>query len=580
MTEPVGPNPKTRAMVASPSGPGGADLPRRLAWIMLFRSVVVFALLASTVAIRLGTGANVLGLAPLVVYAGCGISYLAIGAGALWLRVFGNKHALGVTYLQLIADLTVTSLLAAATGGIESGFVFLYFLNVIVAAVLLRRRYAILIAVACSAAYGAVFFVQWLGWLTELGTPRTDPTQVVPYYLSNVLGMLLITVLAGYLTEQLRQTSESLTEAQKHLFHLEELQAAMLSSLPLGVVTVDDRQRVVYINDAGARILGGSSEEIENEPVGEIFPGLPLAGPAVDGMRFESPMINVGGVERVLGGSLAQLTGVTGLAGKVVVFQDLTELRKLQQELGRADRLATVGRFAAGVAHEIRNPLAAMIGCLELIQSSDKSSSAEEEERLLGIVLREAERLSRLVSDFLTYARPPEPKPVYQRLRELAEDVIDAARVAHENIHFELVFQSDPEVDCDAEQIRQVLWNLVNNAIREVRQNADARKPQIRITIEEDSKFAMLSVGDSGAGIPEENIERLFEPFFTTSPDGTGLGLATSRQILLSHDGSLSVGKSPLGGAKFVASLKKRDSYPVILETKKQQDAPLRSEIA
>jgi two-component system sensor histidine kinase PilS (NtrC family) len=543
----------------------------RLTWLMLFRAVMVAALLLSTVAVRLGTGADIFGPGSIVVYGASAATYGAILAGALWLNTAKERAAVWVAHTQLLWDAGLATALSLATGGIESGFAFLYFINVLIAAAVLGRRGALIVAAESTLFFFALLGAQLAGALDSFGTPGDARlADVAAPVMSTVMGMFLIAILAGYLSEQLRRTSESLSEAREHLASIEELYAAVLRSLPSGVLTVDDDGHVVYVNDAGLAILGREPDEMVGERVGEVAGALPVDAPAPARalQRFEVEYKR-DEESRVLGGSVARLTGVEPLAGRVIVFQDLTELRQLQRDISRADRLATLGRFSAGLAHEIRNPLAAMIGCLELLQAdlnSPPQERATESGRMLQIVHREAERLSNLVSAFLTYARPRPPQLEATPLGKLITETLDAVGQSEREVEFSHELTDDDNARCDPEQIKQVIWNLVGNAVQATAPGHDAdeggsngaQPPRRRVSVELRSErdTVVISVEDNGPGVGEEAHGKLFEPFFTTRPTGTGLGLATCYQIVDAHGGELRVDRgSALGGARFEVRL-------------------------
>lgn len=533
----------------------------RLTWLMLFRAVVVAALLISVLAIRIGTGEDIFGPGSIAVYGACAVSYASILAGAVWLARMQRRGVVWIAHLQLLWDAVFATVLAFAAGGTDSAFAFLYFLNILVAASLVGRRGTLIIATESALLYAALLGAEVSG-LAPGRTLAPSLADVIPSFLTNVLGMFLIAILAGYLTEQLRRTSESLTEARFHLLRLEELHAAVLQSLPSGVLTVDDSGTVLYVNAAGGSILGHRVTDLVGKNAEALFPDLPVG--TADGAdprreRFELELPREGKKARVVGGSVARLTGLESLVGHVVVFQDLTELRRLQQHIAHADRLATVGRFAAGLAHEVRNPLAAMIGCLELLENDLKRPASErgtDGERMLGIVHREAERLSNLVTAFLTYARPKPPELATCELIDVIDETVRAARLGEPRAELEVVARARPTVPCDPEQLRQVLWNLVRNAVTASGEKEEGACGRVRVTVDEEPGTGVILVEDDGPGVPDEVRGRIFEPFFTTRADGTGLGLATCYQIVDAHGGALSVGTSgELGGALFVVRL-------------------------
>ena len=572
---------RRREVTAAPVLPGGGARPRdgeappatplhqlqtRLTWLFVFRAAVVTVLLATSLALRISTSDDMLAAGAKVLYGVVLASYASILAGALWLRRFGTRGVVALAYAQLFFDAVVATALVMAAGGVESVFVFLYSLTILNAAAVLHRRGALVLASGAALIYALVLVVETTGVLLPIGVEKPPAlVQLAAPFLTNTSAMFLVAFLSGYLTDQLKKTSESLKAAHAQIEELELLYGAVLESLPSGVLTVDEHDRVVFLNNAGAEILG--------RPVADLVgAALQTAAPALarlqepEGARFERSVVLPGRGERMLGGSVARLHGVEDLAGRVIVFQDLTELRRLQQDVARAERLAELGRFAAGLAHEVRNPLAAMIGCLQLLRNDARSGApmGDESGRMLGIVHREAERLSNLVTEFLTYARPAPPRTTTTSLATLVKDTVAAAKGGPaRDLELDVVEESDARVVCDPEQVKQVLWNLVVNATQAV---ASVEKPgaqrRIVLRVSAQGGAGVLTVDDDGPGVPEELRARIFEPFFTTRSDGTGLGLAASHQILAQQGGTIVVADSPLGGARFVVRLPSAASTP------------------
>jgi len=318
--------------------------------------------------------------------------------------------------------------------------------------------------------------------------------------------------------------------------------------LPSGVMSVGATGDVVFVNAAGQDILGLASRDLLGQAVSRVASSLhPLLSRA-DNARFEVEVDIGGRGRRILGGNVAPLVGIDD-PGRVVVFQDLTELRRLQEDMARTERLAELGRLAAGLAHEIRNPLAAMIGCLQLL-AADSPAPGSDNARLLSIVQREAERLSGLVQAFLTYARPAEPLRQRLAVRQLLDEAVAAARYGLRSSTIEFLPCPDLWVQADANQLRQVLWNVITNA--DAVGASLGRQLRITVAAEVDGDAVAMVIDDDGPGIPEELRQRIFEPFFTTRPDGNGLGLATSHQLVTRNGGVMGVQRSPtLGGARF-----------------------------
>lgn len=536
----------------------------RLTWLMLFRAVVTTVLLATALILRATSVEPMFERAAVVLYAVAGVSYGAILAGALWLRQLGDRRVVGLAYSQLFFDAAVMTVLVVLTGGVESVFAFAFSLTVLNGAAVLGRRGARVLAGAAALLFSIVMTLEVMGvgvpWASEV---RPTLGQLLPAFLTNTASFVLVAILGGYLTEQLQRTSERLDVTQAQMARLEELYLAVLESLPSGVLTVDAGERIVYVNEAGAEILGTAPRELVGQQLPVAAPALEPAGVA-ENARFER-VATVSDRERTIGGTVARLVGLEGVAGRVIVYQDLTELRRLQLDVARAERLAELGRFAAGLAHEIRNPLAAMIGCLQLLRSDAQAAARgatsgaspearAESERMLGIVQREAERLSGLVTAFLTYARPAPPVLEDVPVLAAARDTV-ATLQAGLDAGVEIVVEgAEVAARCDAGQLRQVLWNLVGNAVQAV-SGAEQGPGRVRVLVRREDVEAVVTVEDSGPGVPADIRPRIFEPFFTTRPAGTGLGLATVHQVLAQQGGTITLGDSPLGGASFTVRL-------------------------
>jgi two-component system sensor histidine kinase PilS (NtrC family) len=246
-------------------------------------------------------------------------------------------------------------------------------------------------------------------------------------------------------------------------------------------------------------------------------------------------------------------------AGVIINFKDLTIMKRMESALKRSDRLAALGELSARMAHEIRNPLAAMSGSVQLL--AERSSIAESDRRLLSIVLREADRLDSLITDFLAYARPASPSKVRIELRNLCDDMCMflASDSRFSRVSIRNLIPAHIIVRADVNQLRQVLINLLHNA-------ADAMPDGGKVELEahfllsgaegyRKSPVAEITVTDSGCGITAETAAHLFEPFWTTKTDGSGLGLAITHRIIEAHGGTITAEPSPRGGCRFTIIL-------------------------
>jgi len=529
---------------------------RRLTYLMLFRVGVVTLLLGLTVISELASATAAQPrfnwFLTLIVS-----TYTLTILFALWLPRSTRAASLAAT--QVVADLLMTTALVYLTGGAESGFAFMYVLVIVGASFVLDGR-AILVAVAAVLLLGAVSALPYV-----LGMPATAGhiRETVRTFGYNAVSFAATGALAGRLTVELQRASESATSTGHRLRDLAALHLDVIRSLTSGLVTIVDGQ-VVTFNIAAESILGIDAGVAVGQPATTILPWLTGMGDTAQGRRSEALHEHPDGTVVPLGVSISPLVDAEGaISGRIVNFQDLTELRRMEVEVARAERLAAIGRLAASLAHEIRNPLAAISGSIELLQQI--AGSDETNRELMAIVLREVSRLNELVTGMLDFARPARPQlqPV-----ELSQTIGELLRVLEndkdlEHAHAELG-PSDPAwVNADPGQLRQVLWNLVRNA-------AQASPPGAAIDISlgsdhdddgDNSEMIRLEIRDHGSGIPPELRSRIFEPFFSTKQGGSGLGLATVHRIVEEHKGHITLETPPDGvGTSVVVRLPRRDA--------------------
>jgi two-component system sensor histidine kinase PilS (NtrC family) len=318
-----------------------------------------------------------------------------------------------------------------------------------------------------------------------------------------------------------------------------------------GLLTVDAAGRVTFLNRAGEQMSGRSRAELQGRPAPVPFAAM-LAGSG----RSEATVEAADGRRLQFGYSTFPLRGSAGAGlGQAVIFQDLTELRAMEERVARSERLADLGAVAAGLAHELRNPLASMMGSVELLRQS--AGMDHDDLKLADIVLREAGRLEELVTQFLAYARPAEPQRVPVDLAAVAADTL--AVFVHDpaaaGVTLVPALAPAPAL-ADPDQLRQVLWNLLRNAAEAVGGGGAGR--EVRVATGVDPGGApWLRVEDQGPGLAPADLPRLFLPFFTTKRSGTGLGLATVHRIVDAHGGAVSAGPAapPGSGACFTVRL-------------------------
>lgn len=523
-------------------------LRRRLSWLMGGRLLVATLLLSGTYV--LNGEASIESFTPQFLILLIGATYFASFVFALWLP--RSKNLPTFAAIQLAWDLFLATGLVYVSGGAASGFTALYGVTILMSALIIGPRATWVTAIAS------------LGIVLMLGVPLAygflpPPPDALPHrylldgealgfaLLSNTGGLVLVAFLAANLADRLRRSRGQLERAHASVASLTRLNDDIVRSLTSGLISTDLDGAIVAINPAGAELLGAKSEELLKKGV---FDHLPVARSAgAPASRAEGVARRVDGTTFAIGFTENPLRGPDGVVqGRLIAFQDLTEIRELRMAAERAERLATLGRLAAGLAHEIRNPLSSIRGSVELVFEGAQLDA--EEKRLLGIVIGEVERLDGLVNTMLGVSLPKAPERGRIDLAALAGEVVDMALVAGQRLgQAAIAFDRPTEpvyAEVDDGQMRQVVWNLLKNAVQ-----ASQEGMTVRVRVFEREGNAVIEVVDEGEGIAPEIRNRLFDTFYSARPHGVGLGLAFVKQIVGAHGGTIEIESEPGEGATF-----------------------------
>jgi len=532
------------------------DLEARLRRLMLFRVVMVTTLLliATYVGVVSETTETLLRVNPL--YFVIGATYALTIAHALALRFVSSRSTLALA--QLGGDLLIITALVQLTGGVRTGFLLLYPLSVLSATMLVARRSAVTLAGAATALYGAVLLAARVGLVPSQGL--ADVIALPPWplvYSIFVLGVacLTVAVLGSYLAESLQRAGKQLREAAVEVADLRELNQVIVNSIQSGLMTTDAESRILYVNRFGESILGRSLAALRGQAVRAVLDS-PLLGPSELGARaatralarLEVSYRRPEGQRLELGVSVTPLaTQEASPGGYLVVFQDLTEIRRLEEEVRTKEKLAAVGEMAAQLAHEIRNPLGSIRGSAQVLMGEPELG--DEQGRLLSIISRESKRLSDTLNRFLyqtrSSARPRDPVD----LRPVLESAVTLLRNGAEvGPNHEVCFEADegPHVClADPDQIAQVFWNLARNALE-----AMPGGGRLDVSLRRQGGDVVLTVVDEGRGIERDDQRRLFDPYRAPAAMGPGLGLAIVFRIVREHGGDISVRSAPGEGTQ------------------------------
>jgi two-component system sensor histidine kinase PilS (NtrC family) len=480
-------------------------------------------------------------LSPLFIVAGLTLLYALA-------RTF-SKALLLQARIQFVIDIILVTWLVWTTDVIHSPYIAIYIVVIAASSLFLGPRDAVIISVACAVAFtaGAVAVLNGIGRVQSaelLDSTRVQSFQTVGLF---DIAFLVVGLLSARLAAGQSRSEVRLKAATQSLATLRALHERIVESIRSGVVTTDLQRRIYTFNAAAAEITGYHEADVRGQDASIFFGDLKLiiaesmvaVGAAETNPRFEADCLTADGLRLRLGFTVSPLFSELGdTTGTVITFQDLTRIRALEETSRRQDRLAAIGRMAASIAHEIRNPLAAMRGSIQMLRADMEGESSQTE--LMEIILRESDRLNRIISDFLNYARPRSIIQSKIDVGELLRRTFTLLRNSAEIKESQIIKAEVPDapvlVDADAEQLQQVFWNLARNALQSMQTGGELRATVQR---QKDNRLR-IAFADTGRGMSPQQVEHLFEPFSSTT-GGTGLGLSIVYQIIRDHGGTINV---------------------------------------
>jgi two-component system sensor histidine kinase PilS (NtrC family) len=541
------------------------ELKTRLHWLMGLRVVVVTLMLGLSLAFHSRRGEFAVTFSALIIF-----TYLITIVYALLTRYLTAPGSLTLfTWVQVGMDFILETILVARTGGIESPFVVLYVITVTVASLVPRRRVGLVTGAGCTILFGLVTIVQHVGFLPS--SPWLAPSKLAgpeAWQTFGVYGLafLVVGLLSGVLADQLRHADQSLQEKEQGLSRLQVFHENIVRSISSGVFTTDEAGRITSFNPAAHEVTGYTFAEVQDRSWREVFNwhASETTGEvevtSLASVRFEVDCQRADGSRLVLGMTVSPLHEQGMQRGLVGVFKDLTQIRYLEEEMRRREWLANLGEMSAGMAHEIRNPLGALAGAMQMLRQD--VGPDETSQRLMDIAIREAKRLDNIISEFLQYARPPALNLVEHDLNKVLADTLDL--IQHEarsrkGISIVTKLSAEPlPAQVDHDQLKQVFWNLATNAFEAMSDGGILTiTTGLRRVEVGGCRTDVIEMGfqDSGEGIPKHNFDKIFLPFFTTKKEGSGLGLAQVHRIVELHGGWVKVESEVRAGARFVVCL-------------------------
>jgi two-component system sensor histidine kinase PilS (NtrC family) len=527
--------------------------------MIILRMICVGAAL-SVMAFLYGAGLEIEGLRPIA-----GLLLVVFPLSALWWLVLKAGYRFrALIYSQLIADLAIESGIVYFTGGAHSHLTVLYLVTIFMGGTLLASRGAALFATLSAGLYALISILEHSHGRGHAAA--TAGQGATAYVIMNIVlqaaFFYLIAILSAYSSRRLRAFGAKLQIARTELERARMDTRLIIESMNSGLVTVGSDRMINEFNKSASRILNIPMDQAKGRSVEEVFG--PVSGELgrkmVDALergreegRGEVVAVTSDGTRIPLGIGISVLSDDGGNpTGAVLVFQDLTEVKTLAERIRLADRLAALGELSAAIAHEIRTPLASICGSVEMLR--DSLAPAGEDGRLVDLVIRESERLRKKIDYFLEFARSRPSRFHEVNLKQVLSEVVCLVRNhPHFGEDMSVDFETDDVVSAwaDEETIKQVFYNLALNAVEALGSGG-------RLTVNLDTAYpegsggiAVVTFEDNGVGIDEQDLSRIFEPFYTKKDAGTGLGLAIASKIVEDHGGRINL-KSTKGAGTVV----------------------------
>jgi two-component system sensor histidine kinase PilS (NtrC family) len=467
----------------------------------------------------------------------------------LFIRVLKQKLAF---YIQLLQDIIVVTLLVYFSGGVQSPFYFLYILPIIVGSFFLSKRETIYIATLSYMIFGilsSLIYLEFIPLYKGVSLPTITRGQFTYNLLMSFLAFSTIALISSYYFERMRKTGAELKNIQENLKDLILLNNAVFNKMENGFITCDTQGNIISFNDKAKSMLNFRSNS-------NLFKLLFAKG-------TQSEMEQLGKSEKRL--YLEQeLDGLTlGISASIIkniyafdklyifIITDLTEIRRIEKELKQKEHLALIGEMAAGLAHEIRNPLASISGSVQFLKNELKLST--ENNKLMNIIVTESDRLSKSIEEFLGFSKVTPLKKSRFDLSSVIDDVVGLISTNRDSVTFIKKYNRGNYLVADKKRINQLVWNLINNSVKAV-----GGKGEIELNIYHKNGTMNLAVKDNGMGIVKSDLEKIFIPFFSKFSSGIGLGMAIVKQIIEEHSFDLKINSKRNVGTEVVICFTKK----------------------
>lgn len=537
--------------------------------LIIFRVIIISLFLGLAVIITIKTyglpiSRNVLYLLYLILV----LTFVFSVAYYLMLKFLDNLR-LNI-YLQLAVDVILITLLVYLTGSVRSNYSVIYTLVIIYSVIFLGRKGGFIVASAAGISYGLLLDLEFYQLLPAISSLEQDYNLSVGdlfvRILVHILSFYVLAYVSSIVVLQEKKTRSLLAEKESEFDQLDLLFRSIIESVDAGVMTINLQGRIKTFNRAAQEITGFPFRKIENFRVEEIFPEFGTifsAESSYDQARKRKEVIITGqnNSKINLGCSTSPLKDKHGKKiGNIIFFQNLTEIKRMEQSLEKSKTLAVIGEMAAGLAHEMRNPLASITGSIQLLQQGHNLD--ETDKRLMQIILRGKDQLDNFVRDFLLLASPIPLARELVNINQITEEVMESVELSNNiagTVKIVKVFDEGVNIFANREQVRQVVYNLVINALQAMKKGGVLTVEIKKQNLNDRRDYAEIVVKDTGCGIEENDLKKIFEPFFTNKEKGTGLGLAIVSRFVDGYNGKIKVESAVNKGTTFIVSLPEKN---------------------
>ena len=549
----------------------GDLLKRQLFWLLLLR-IVLYTLITVISLILLDDRFEAIVMPPSLLVLFTLIVYLSTIVSAFTLLHLESEYR-RFGFIQTLFDVVFASMLIYLTGGSLSIFSSVYFFPIISGGLLIPLKGGLIGAAASTLLFAVILLLENFGYLPDYVLVSRFYERVALFNNIRQFGTMGLTFFLGAFISamfgtMLRSTTQELSSTKYDFDRLSLLYKEIFDNIGTGIVTINGEGIITSANNATVAITGEPPAELLGKELHSIFPGIDLASisprNACDFERRDKQTLRLGYALTELHSSsendnedeVSQEEDVT-----IITLKDIGEIERLENQMRQAEKLAAIGMMSASIAHDFRNPLAAISGSAQVLANELGSSSSSEPQNyeLTKIILRESDRLATTISNFLKFARPENIKRDWFLLRPCVEEILQVCRADQKwpaTCSVEVQIDTKFRVWGDEKQLFGVITQLVQNALSFCpKGNEKLELSGSIIYVADDQELCLIKVSDNGASVDPAEVQKIFEPFFTTRTDGTGLGLAIANQVIEAHNGSIAVEKSEMGGACFTLIL-------------------------